>query len=416
LAALATTALPALIGSQAVVGPWWMRVAIGGPLGVVALALGAMLGGLTAHLLNLGAWFLVTGAGIALTIMLIVSPWIRWKMELSVLPPLARWLSLTLVAAGLVMLVLATMRPVAAWDGWFHWSIKARFLALDGFGAALYHDSRFKYANPEYPPLLACWEAVAYFLAGDIRASWISQVQQAWLWASAGVALFGLLGAKGQWALALPAAWWFSPEVVWQSMQGYADVPMVAFLALGTLVSIHGSRPMLSAHWVAAVLFAGAALTKNEGLPVVLIILVCVLSGARPTWAHLIAPGLLAVTMVPWGLFTHAHGLVTDVVAYRTPVLSGVQRLPTIAAVIGLEALSPMRWGLLLPACLAAVLVGRRLQARIAVAAIVVMIPFVIVYMTTPYDLSFHLSSSAHRVIMTPLGLFALAVALGRDS
>ena len=40
----------------------------------------------------------------------------------------------------------------------------------------------------------------------------------------------------------MPLVWVVTPEVVWQSMQGYADVPMALMLVLGAVVLWKGRQ------------------------------------------------------------------------------------------------------------------------------------------------------------------------------
>ena len=181
----------------------------------------------------------------------------------------------------------------------------------------------------------------------------------------------------------LPLVWVVTPEVVWQSMQGYADVPMALMLVLGAVVLWKGPQNP-RAHVVAGVLLAGAALTKSEGTPLVAIILLSLLFTRRPNLVSGVAPALVFVAALPWFMFARMHGLRGDLVDWST-VTSWIRgeapgQLLHVVSIMGQELFSPFRWGVLVPACLLAALLARRVDARLGLAALLQLALFAAVY------------------------------------
>ncbi len=221
-------------------------------------------------------------------------------------------------------------------------------------------------------------------------------------------------------AFLLPLAWVVTPQVVWQSMQGYADVPMALMLILGTTV-LWKNRRDPRAHVLAGVLLAGAALTKSEGTPLVAIVLLCLLVTRKPTPALLLGPVIVIVARLPWFLFTQMHGLsnhMINLAAMKSLMLGKVSwRLPQIVSTMGTVMFSPFRWGLLVPACLVTALLARRVDARLAVSALLQLALFLAIYQATwafqGSTLEAFLGSNVDRVLITPLGVLALSVGLG---
>jgi len=147
-------------------------------------------------------------------------------------------------------------------------------------------------------------------------------------------------------------------------MQGYADVPLALPLILGIFV-LRRKRLDVRGHVVAGVLLAGAALTKAEGLPLVAAVLLCLLATRKPRAIALLAPSIVLAVWLPWFVFTQRHGIASDMVSVSmvTALLLGKvpSHLPQVAWIMGSATFSPIRWGLLVPACLITALAARRM-------------------------------------------------------
>ena len=242
--------------------------------------------------------------------------------------------------------------------------MKSKGLALTGsFHSPVFLSPSYNYSSQSYPTLLPSWQALAYIISGDLTISWPLQFQQAWLWTAGAVALIALADQYARGMFLLPLVWVVTPEVVWQSMQGYADVPMALMLVLGAVVLWKGPQNP-RAHVVAGVLLAGAALTKSEGTPLVAIILLSLLFTRRPNLVSGVAPALVFVAALPWFMFARMHGLRGDLVDWST-VTSWIRgeapgQMLHVVSIMGQELFSPFRWGVLVPACLLAALLARR--------------------------------------------------------
>jgi hypothetical protein len=381
-------------------------------IGIVLLALGAVGGGL------LGAP--LAGAALALLVAWVAGPRLLWDGGRDPLVPEVSRVLVLLLCAGSALMMMALFRPVAGWDGWFQWSLKSKGLASAGsFDSPVFVSPAYSWSSQDFPPLLPAWQAVAYIVSGDLTASWVLQFQQAWLWTAGALALVALTGGSAGRAFLLPLAWVLTPQVVWQSMQGYADVPMVLLLMLGTIV-LWKERLSTRAHLIAGFLLAGAAMTKAEGTPLVAIVLLCLLVTRRPAWVLALAPSIVILARLPWWLFTRAHGLgnehVSSLSSYWPSLAAGEVdvRLNAIGVAMLLEMLNPTRWGVLVPGCIAAVFLARRLEVRLAAAALLQLALFAGVYEITWSNQGMPLESfmamNAHRVLLAPLGLLALSV------
>ena len=410
LAAAATTVLPAVAGQRWIDAPAFLRWSLGSVLGIVVMALGALIGGL------LGA--VVPGALAALVVAWFLGPHVRWNPGIVEVDPAARRVILLAVAVGICLLVLATLRPVPTWDVWSVWSLKAKGLALNGsFESPVFHDPAYAYSNPDYPTLLPSWQALAYLIAGDVTVSWPLQFQEAWLWTMSAASILLLMTGWGSTAVLLVFGWLAAPIVVWQAMQGYADVPMALLLVVGTLVLWRGKAER-NAQFVGGVLMAGAALTKHEGLAMAIVVMGCLLVGQRPWRLVSIAPGIVLAAWLPWYVFIKVHGLSNYIAnAGNLRELPGraAGRLPVILTSIVRELLSPIQWGVLGLACvLILALHHRRIELRLGICVLLSLVLVVGVYLLTPYEVTSHINTSLSRVLIPFVGLLAITSALRR--
>jgi len=413
LAVALTTALPMIIGQRWIAGPVVMRWSLGGVVGIVLLAWGGLVGGL--------AGSPPVGAAVALIIGWTCGPRARWAPAGGAASAPFNRAHLAVMALGLVMMAMSLVRPVPSWDAWFTWSLKSKALAAaHSFNAPVFLSPAYNWSSQDYPTLLPSWQALAYIASGDLSISWPLQFQQAWLWTIGGLALISLMSVRNYWGFLLPLAWLASPQVVWQSMQGYADIPMAVPFLLGTIVLATAPRDR-RAHVVGGVLLAGAALTKSEGPPLVAMVLLCLLIRSRPSLVLGVGPAIVALAMMPWLLFTHLHGLTNHMVT--GPVVKSfltgthLPELPQVFWTMGSAMFSPFRWGILVPGCLIGALLGRAIDARLALAAVLQLAVFAAVYNAAGSNqgitLDDFMRSNVDRILIAPLGTLVLAVALG---
>ena len=408
LAALATTLGPTLLGARWVGGPLLLRCSLGALVGMVIVAFGTLIGGLVQAVVP--AVLLACLAGWML------GPRLRFQPsdELQA-SRLAHGVTSFILAIGGCLLVLSVFRPVPAWDGWMTWSLKAKALAVDGsFYGSVFESSTYAYSHQDYPPLLPAWQALAYLIGGDLRVSWPSQFQLAWLWTASGVALVNLVARRWGAGLLFLLPWLCGPPVIYWAMAGYADVPMALLLLAGTAVLLLSSSPSQPAA-VAGVLLAGCALMKNEGLPLAVVTAGTVLLLSRHRFIPGKALGLVVVAALPWLLSTRVRGIPSDLVTADTlrpeRVLQLTPRLWPIAKAWASQLLGVRSWGLLVAGTVVAALIGWRPRLDVLVAFLLAVALLTGIYIITPYDVSQQLIVSIDRVTIAPLGLLALMMA-----
>ncbi len=319
-------------------------------------------------------------------------------------------------------------KPLDNYDGWAIWGMKGKALTLLGWAdPSLFANKAATPAHLDYPLLLPSLEAVAARAMGSFDPRLIHL--QFLLFAVAGIAaLHALLRERVRaWLLwpgllALAAA----PAFTGQLLTAYADVPLALFIAAGLLAAarwLEDGEPRTLA--LAAIFFAAAGLTKNEGLIFVAAAFLGLLL-ATGRWRPLLAAlAGVEAALLPWQLWLAVRHVHSD-------TLLSLQSLRVHHPGIGPlafhalldQALSLQAWPLLLPLFLAAVLAaaGSRLAVFAWAWALVSMCGLTWIYVVSKTEWSNYFSYSGNRVIdsavvgaaaLTPL-LAAEALRIGR--
>ena len=222
-------------------------------------------------------------------------------------------IGVTAFLAALVLLAHAmrtfAVRPLVEWDGWAIWAMKAR--ALYDFGGVAHGVFTTQPYGPlQHPLLLPSLEATGFRAMSTFDGTLI-HVQLALLAFGFAAALWTLLRERVPAALAGAAilAIVAADSTLRQLAGNLADIPLAFFVALG-LVAL--ARMLLDADAAllpfAAVMLGAATLTKPEGLLFAAAALVPFVAIAR-TRAAVWTAVAVALILLPWRIFTAAHGL-----------------------------------------------------------------------------------------------------------
>ena len=303
---------------------------------------------------------------------------------------------------------------------------------------AVFAGHAYRFANLDYPLLLPSLEAIDYRTMGAFDTR-VMLLQFLLLLVAALAAVATLLRDRVPGILLWPAlvALALAPAVFDQLLTAYADVP----LALTFAVALTAAARWLvtNEHWalaVAALAFAGALLTKNEGLLFVVAAYAGLAAAAFPRWRALaVAVAADVLLLLPWRLFAAAHGLHNKDFSLADSfnlhhVSSRLGVGPIAFRTLGGQILDPFQWGLLAPlfaaVVVAAFVSGRRgLAVFGAVWAVLSWAGLSWIYVISHNEYSVYLDSSKSRVVasvvigaaaLTPLlASEAWASARGRD-
>ncbi|HVS05246.1 MAG TPA: hypothetical protein VHK65_03665 [Candidatus Dormibacteraeota bacterium] len=371
-----------------------------------------------------GDWELATQVGRALT-----------RLE-----PLELVLAVTGMVFALTYLLNLVTQPVTGIDAIAMWLYKAKLYYAQNAVDLRPVAPDDVYRNLDYPPLFSLMVSTLYVLMGRVddifgksvnflffvvgTASFLALVRS--LMSRVLTVLFGFL------LVAMPI---FSFALFSSHYMGWADYPFGIWMLVALIYLFDGVRADDGVSLLFAMIAAAmAALTKNEGLSFLAIILLLLgyrlarkLAASRalpPIEPRLLATGLLALApVVLWQLYIRSRGFDHAVLSHRqwgqllaalpgraVQIVRGTRPLATFALDYPWIAVSFVLASLLL-------FIRRpRISGWVYAAVAGQIAAYFIAYLLTPYDLDYILSTTLGRLFLqlAPSILLLLAITLGQ--
>lgn len=323
----------------------------------------------------------------------------------------------TVAVAGAWLLAAASRGRVLLNDEYAIWGLRGRALGLAGrLDERVFANAAALYQHLDYPLLVPATIAWADAAAGHVSDGAAQAYVAAFAVALLGVVAWAAETLAGRAAAAVAVLLALTVQGFGvQALRLLADLPTAAFsLATVALLLVWLRDGDAGLARVAAVMAAGAWGTKNEGALFVLAAAVAAAVAARVAGRRSAAPlavaGVALAANVPWMLWTRAHDIRNDVVNSGTRLDAG--RLVRVAEGVAEAWPAPALVTVLL-AVAVAIAVRRGHVARVlaATGALALTVAgLAATYVVTPYDLDWHLSTSADRVLLYPALLTAFAV------
>ncbi|CAG0928661.1 hypothetical protein PLCT1_00807 [Planctomycetaceae bacterium] len=404
--------------------------------------------------------FLYSIASVPFSAPLIAGPWIAAAVAMTFhrafkrtafrtdgqpLGPAGWFLLAVILSQAAYSFAYALTMPLSGWDAWFIWFVKARAFFMDGFvNAAFLNDPVYAQDHPEYPllvPLAVSWIYTAIGAAQEEAGKLIWPMQFCALLAIFHYGLRKFSGSRRT-ALVFTALLSMTPIVLVHAagfavklkgvqmgdLTGYADLALATyFLGAGLFIFLYARDKRPPFAYIASLMLASGAWTKNEGLAFALLgfaalALVALFKGRRDlrTIALSIAPPALFI--IPWSVYKSSYGLGSEYVESMgaSVFFSNLARLGQIIPYgadfmflkTGVMGLVWWAWAL-------AAVAGFRdvLSSKSAVMHWLILgqlSVYVFVYIITPVDLKWHLGTSFDRLLLhlAPLALLAASVHL----
>ena len=296
-------------------------------------------------------------------------------------------------------------KPLDNYDGWAMWGMKAKALFLLGWAdPGLFASRGAEQLHLDYPLLIPSLDAVASRAMGGFDPRLI-HLQFLLDGVAAFAAFAALLRRRAPGWLAWPflLALAAAPAVTGQLLTAYADIPLALLVAAGLLAAAgwleDGAWPLLA---LATLFFAGAVLTKNEGVIFVAAAYVGLLVATGRWRPLLISAAGVALALAPWQIWLHLHHVHSD-------TLLGLQLFeihhpgigPLAFRALVHQAVRLDTWPLLVPLFLAAVAAAAR--SRLALFAsvwfLLSMVGLAWIYLVSKVEWSNYFGFSGDRVI-----------------
>lgn len=272
------------------------------------------------------------------------------------------------------------VRPVYQFDSLTRWMFKAKALALDGtLLGQVSTDPAFALTHQRYPPLVSHVSNLPALLGGSFDDT-LAQAMYPWFAVALAAVLYGALRRRvGQVSAALGSAWIASLPLISYSLgpppgagaaSAMADIPLALFAGgalLALIDALDGRRHR--AHIETGLLLAFAALTKNEGLPLLAITVVAAfLFAPRARWRRALGIACIAAGLywLLWGRLAAGLPALDEHYPGRLNLAAlseGLGRLPAVLLAIGEELLSFRAWNLTWPAIVVFLALGRMNRA-----------------------------------------------------
>jgi len=415
-------------------------------------------------MLGLGAvslqMFLYSLASVPFSVPLIAGPWIalaavmtfhrafrRTGFRTDGKPlDLAGWLLLVFVLSQVAYsFAYALTMPLSGWDAWFIWFVKARAFFMDGFvSSAFLKDPVYGQSHPEYPllvPLSVSWIYTAVGAGYEQAGKIIWPVQFAALLSIFHYGVRKFSGSRRT-ALVFTALLSMTPIILVHAagfpvklrgvqmgdLTGYADLALSAyFLGAGLFIFLYARDKRAPYAYIASMMLASGAWTKNEGLAFALLGFVtlaalALFKGRTELRALALSVLPLALFILPWSAYKAGHGLGSEYVESMgaSVFLSNLPRLGQIIPyALDFMFMKPGVMGLVWWAWAVSLAVGSRYLSgsRSFVIHWLILAQlsiYVFVYVITPVDLKWHLGTSLDRLLLhlIPLAMLAAAVHL----
>ena len=331
--------------------------------------------------------------------------------------------ALAVLSGGILRLSVAS--GLTEWDGWAMWGPKAHALLVDGdVWGPVFRAPAYAVQHPEYPVLLPALEALSAEAIGRFDATLID-IEPAIALVAFGLAAWAMLRLAVTPFIAASVALVLtgSAPLIVNSTANYADSVLAAFTALGLLGVFlwltSGSTTML---FLAGIFLAAAASTKAEGLPfaVAAVAATGVVAhrfGRSIRTVATLACGVLAVPLV-WMVVDRLNGPGSNNIEARAFIDPGyasaaADRVPTAAArLLGEIAMGWPIATLVVVAAVAVACLARLWWHALFVGlwAVLAFAALVVVYYSSTSPISWHLATSADRVVFSiVLGLATVA-------
>lgn len=327
----------------------------------------------------------------------------------------------TLLAIGGFSLY-ATMTAPWEWDFWAIWGLKARAFLLHGgidwnWLAKPFND----FVHPDYPPLLPLLFDLTLLPSNQWSDRWLGVLYIAFAAAAIAVVRDLVLRSSGSRNVAA-AAGLAAAGTALSTWLGMAEIPLIAFAGCALLYLRAGLKRNEGAYLTCGSLLLGAAaLTKNEGVALVVAATAAVAVTSRFDLRKLAAMWPAFAMTALWQMVRLAHGLHSDL--FGGDVSNRVaSKLENAGAVVNALVAHPPDRRFFWLFTLIVVLVGIRYvvrHERFLGTAVLIQTSFYIgSYIVTPHDVEWHVTTSWSRLadqLALPLSMLALFVVFGEE-
>jgi hypothetical protein len=321
------------------------------------------------------------------------------------------------IVCGISIVRYYNINPWGDWDGWAIWNLHAKFILTGGRSwASLLHQPALEWSHPDYPLLIPLSVARICTLTGELSSLGAQLVAASFTLGTLGLIISTISIYKNK-LIALVAGLILvsTPSFIRLTASQCADIPLGYFiLATIILLFISNNEKFNFNLQLLLSLFTGfAAWTKNEGLLFTAIICLCWLAlklldkekiKTKPFILGLILS--LAPLIVFKVFFSAQNDLTSSHFLNRISSLWNTERNKIIINYFGIISLKFGEWSTVPFLLMALGLIGTKWEiikkhCILPLSITLLMLcGYYIVYLLTPLDLVYHLSTSLNRLLL----------------
>ncbi|MBI4100878.1 hypothetical protein HY441_00185 [Candidatus Microgenomates bacterium] len=374
----------------------------------------------------------------------LTKPWLSWRKAWNKFKGWGYFETVLVVATlilAAIFLVFMVQQSLVGADAFAVWAYKAKAFFVH---QAVYVDPHLidnlnnaRFHHIDYPPLFPLMADVAYVIWGSVNEAFLKALNFIFLVSGATSLAVFLRPLSGR-VLTVTAVFLlvslpqFHHILFINTNMGYADYALAITMLLAAICLLisWGQRPGIN--WLLALFFAAmASVIKNEGLPFFIVVVALL---ALSWWqqrrqfkfrpkrvaANLGILILVALPLLAWTYYKSRHGIVADF-QFNNINLTGESVLTKLGRITGLLVLyvktNPIYhwqiWAAIL-GILATVWYRSRLAWPLLAIVAFQSIFYVTSFLFSPYELRFHVLSSADRLLLqlAPLTILLLAISI----
>jgi hypothetical protein len=302
--------------------------------------------------------------------------------------------------------LFATLATPWEWDFWAIWGLKARvFFEHGGIDWRFLESPWNAFAHPDYPLLVPLNFDFLALVSGGWNDRWFGL-----LFVAYAIALVLIVRDLAAREVPPPFAAIVTLAIAGLACTRYVGMAEGALVAFGTAAILLLRNQQLM-H--AALLLGFAATAKQEGVTLLIAVVIALIVAGRARDAARLWPAV--VIAAPWWIFGAIRSLGSDLLAQGMLQRAAARLHHFDELVVLLYGSTPDRllWLLLLAGLLVA---NRRRDAPYLLILILQLAAFLVAYVTTPYDLRWHIVTSWPRLArqLAPVTAYIALVLLAK--
>lgn len=320
------------------------------------------------------------------------------------------------------VLFQSQLRPLYAWDGWAIWLLQAKYF----FYEKGVESSFFRYAIIDYPTILGTYSSYIYLVLGKVDDKAVLLFFNSF-YLALGLHFYATTKRYTNKKTALIFTFLL---ISTQNLMrhggryeaGHADLPLAFFIYVSTITTIQYWKAKNSKTLLTCFIFFGLmALTKNEGLPLSILLSAVVISTMRKEHKkHIKSAVFWVVPVIIWQLYKIIHQVPPNNFVKLAAI--DIYEIPIVLSAFSKEFVKVQNWNLLWITFVVSVVYSfiKKRDSKTNIIALVVffqLITYALVLLVAPTDITEHALISDRLLIhIAPVATLLSAITFNKST